>query len=244
MAYPSEPYLYLGDEPHVGPNRPLSQGDMFVDIPLVGPAYPDAKQAGTWRTPKPRTGPNSLGLFVTHPCASRSQTTFKLAPSVSIAPVVKCPGGWGPPWDGYYDLVPLPGLRQDQDYVAKLGEVCSVPSEALEGHRIGCLNQDGLEAMFHRMAMNSLRFPETPMHYKTEAARLTNEITLWERWTACYSTEDGFQTWLDEPFEGQPREDADGNVIEGSEQATGETRRAVLVWNYEEVSRELDALLS
>ena len=92
--------------------------------------------------------------------------------------------------------------------------------------------------------MNSLRFPETPMHYKTEAARLTNEITLWERWTAFYGTEDGFQAWLDEPFEGQPREDADGNVIEGSERATGETRRAVLVWNYEEVSRELDALLS
>jgi hypothetical protein len=30
-------------------------------------------------------------------------------------------------------------------------------------------------------------------------------VNLWERWTAYYGTEDGFQAWLDEPFGGHPR---------------------------------------
>jgi hypothetical protein len=138
----------------------------------------------------------------------------------------------------------LPGLRNGEDYVAKLGEVCPVRSDALAGHRIACLSRGGLEALFHRMAMNSLRFPETPMQYKTEATRVTNEINLWERWTARRGTGDGFQDWLNEPFEGQAREDADGTVLEESREPSGQPRRAVLVWNYEELCEELDAALS
>ena len=82
------------------------------------------------------------------------------------------------------------------------------------------------------------------MHYKTEAARLTNEINLWERWTAHHASEHGFQDWLNEPFLGQAREDAEGAIIAGSMQSAGQIRRAVLVWNYQEISDELDASLS
>jgi len=244
MQFPADPYRYRGDSPHVGPSRPLSQGDVFVDIPLLGPAQRHPTQAGTWIAPKPRTGPKALGLFVTHPCASRSQTTFQLAPAVSIAPVVKRPSNWGPPWDGYHSYVPLPDLRDGQDYVAKLGEVCSVPTEALVGQRVACLSQDGLEALFHRLAMNSLRFPKTPTHYTYEAARLTHEVDLWERWAAHFGGEGGFQDWLNEPFEGQAHEDADGEPVAESAQPTGRTRREVLLWNYTEVSDALDAHLA
>jgi hypothetical protein len=243
MDFPSAPYLYREDEPPAGIGRPLSQGDVFVDIPLVGPAQPNPKQAGSWVAPKPRTGPKALGLFVTHPCASRSQTTYALTPYVSIAPVVKCPSNWEPPWEGWYQYFPLPGLRGGQDYVAKLSEVCPVPSAALEGRRIACLTGEGLEALFHRLAMNSLRFPETPAHYRTEAARLTYEINLWERWTNARGTESGFQEWLDGPFGGQERENAEGNPIPGSAEPTGQNRRSVLVWNYDEVSEALGAEL-
>ena len=244
MQFPEEPYLYRLDEPNAGAARPLSQGDVFLDIPLVGPAQPDPRKSGKWRSPKPRTGLKALGLFVTHPCASRSQETHRLATYVSIAPVVKCPSNWGSPWDGWYEYFPLPGLREGEDFVAKLGEVCPVPSAALEGRRIACLSLEGLEALFHRLAMNALRFPETPVHYKTEAARLTNETNLWERWAERRGTEEGFQAWLDEPFEGQAREDAEGSQIAGSARPTGQSRRSVLVWNYDEVAQELDAFLS
>jgi hypothetical protein len=239
VEFPDAPYLYREDEPLAGPGRPLSQGDVFADIPLVGPAQPNPKQPGSWVAPKPRTGPKALGLFVTHPCASRSSTTYALAPFVSIAPVVKRPKNWAPPWDGWYEYFPLPKLRDGEDYVAKLGEVCPVPSGALDGRRIACLGGRGLEALFHRLAMNSLRFPETPSHYRMEAARLTNEMRLWEQWTVARNTEAGFQEWLDKPFGGQAHEDADGEPIPGSAKPSGESRRAVLVWNYEELAAEL-----
>jgi hypothetical protein len=128
-----------------------------------------------------------------------------------------------------------------KDYVAKLGEACPVPTNALEGRRIAVLTVEGLEALFHRLAMNSLRFPETPTHYKTEAARVTHEIDLWEHWITKCGTGDGFQQWLDQPFTGQPWEDAAGTVIPGSAQPTGEPRRKVLTWNYTELCDELDA---
>jgi len=154
---------------------------------------------------------------------------------------VPCPPNWGPPWDGYYNFAPLPGLRNGQNYVAKLGEACPVPTAALQGQRIAVLTTQGLEALFHRMAMNSLRFPETPMHYTVEAARVTHEVDLWEQWVTKCGSEEGFQEWLDRPFGGQPREDAAGDIIPGSAEPTGEPRRAVLAWNYAELCEELDA---
>lgn len=236
-AYLAEPYQHRSDEPHVAPNRPLSQGDVFLNIPLVGGAAADPRHEGVWRA-KARTGP---GLFITHPCGSRSSMTYRLHPYVSVAPVVKCPPAWGPPWIGHFDLAPLPGLLTGEDYVAKLGEACPVPTAALDGQRIAVLTVEGLEALFHRLAMNSLRFPETPMHYSVEAARVTHEIDLWERWITKCRTDNGFQEWLDQPFEGQPRENAAGTVIAGSQQSTGGPRRGVLAWNYEELCDELDA---
>ncbi len=92
--------------------------------------------------------------------------------------------------------------------------------------------------------MNSLRFPETPAHYSMEASRLTNEIDLWERWVEAKGTEDGFQQWLDEPFGGQPEEDALGQVVAGTAVATGASRRSVLVWNLDEVLAELEQALA
>jgi hypothetical protein len=243
MPYPESPYLYREDAPVAGPNRPISQGDVFVGIPLVGPARPHDRQAGTWVSPKPRTGEKALGMLVTHPCASRSQETFRLNDVVSVAPVVRCPREFGPPWDGFYSMVPLPALRDRQDYVAKLAEACPVHSSALAGSRIACLSLDGLTALFHRLAMNSLRYPEIPAHFEVEAAKLTGETDLWEKWVSVRGTEDGFQDWLNENFGGQPREDAEGRLIGPAASTEAQRRRDVLPWNLAEVEAELDAEL-
>lgn len=244
MPFPAAPYLYLEKDPVAGTNRPISQGDVFMGIPLVGPARPHEKQVGTWVSPKPRTGEKALGMLVTHPCASRSRQTFRLNEVVSIAPVVKCPKEFEHPWDGFYSMVPLPGLRDGQDYVAKLDEVCPVRSEALVDRRIACLNLDGLTALFHRLAMNSIRYPEIPAHFEFEAAKLTAETDLWEKWVQARGTEDGFQDWLNGSFAGQPREDAEGRVIEPAPQDVQAPRRDVLPWNRAEVEEELDAELA
>lgn len=238
MDFPEEPYGARGDVPVVSPARPTSQGDVFIDLPLVGAAQPNPKQAGSWVATKPR---KSLGILVTHPCGSRSSTTHRLNPFLSIAPVVKCPPEWEAPWEGHFSLMPLPGLLNGEDYVAKLNEVCPVSRDALVDRRIAHLSADGLKALFHRLAMNSLRYPETPVHYATEAQRLADEIDLWETWTMRNGSEDGYQDWLDEAFGGQPIEGGNGTLVEGSAVVSGQSRRAVLLWNREEVEAELQA---
>jgi hypothetical protein len=244
MSYfPGDPYLFRQDDPHVASARPISQGDVFINIPLAGAATPDPRQAGTWRG-RAKTGENAIGVLVTHPCASRSRTTFKLEEVVSVASVRKRPRDWGPPWNGYLRYFPLPGLRRGVDYAADLNAVCPVPSVALEGHRIACLNEPGLVALFHRLAMNQIRYPEIPAHFEAEAHKLMVETELWQRWTEVHGTDEGFQEWLNESFGGQPVEDEMGEIIAGSEEPTGDDRRARLTWNREELLAELEHTLA
>lgn len=224
MDFPDAPYLYRQDVPEAGSGRPISQGDVFVGVPLAGAATPDSRHEGVWKG-RAKTG---VGLLITHPCASRSRRTFQLNDVVSLAPVLKRPRGWGAPWEGYFQYFPLPGLRGDADYAADLNSACPVPTAALAGKRIACLSEAGLTALFHRLAMNQLRYPEIPTHYKVEAHKLMVETELWERWVGARNTEDGFQEWLSLPFGGQPIEDENGIIRPDSGEPTGDLRRDVL----------------
>jgi MoCo/4Fe-4S cofactor protein with predicted Tat translocation signal len=238
---PEDLYLARQDAPHIRPARPFSQGDIFVDIPLVRAAKQSAKRANQLAAPV-KTGPNALGMIVTHPCSSRSRSTHALKESISVAPIVRCPEGFKPPWAGYYEFFPLPGLKGGEAYVANLAEICPVRSEYLDGHRIACLSSAGLAALFHRLAMNSSRLERIPDHFAPEAERLSTEMDLWELWVSTYDEEDGFQAWLDEEFSGQPMEDEQGQLVIGSAERTGTSRREALRWNYEEVKAELEQL--
>ena len=236
---PEESYLYRGDEPHIGGARPLTQGDVFVDIPLLRAAKPNSRHEGQWLA-QVKSGPNALGMLVNHPCSSRSRTTHVLKESVSVAPVVRCPTGFEAPWDGYYEYFPLPQLRGGEDYVADLSAICPVRSEHLEGQRLACLTSEAIAALFHRLAMNSSRLDRVPDHFASEADRLHFEISLWETWATARG-EDGFQAWLDEEFGGQRLEDSEGQPVAGSAAPTGTTRREALLWSYEEIVEELAA---
>src|SRR4051812_7922616 len=124
---PSDPYLYRQDAPHAGGTRPVSQGDVFVEIPLLRSAKPSPRHAGQWIA-QIKSGPNAMGMLVTHPCSSRSRPTSALKESLSIAPVARCPRGFEPPWAGFYEYFPLPALKDGVDYVADLASACPVGS--------------------------------------------------------------------------------------------------------------------
>jgi hypothetical protein len=241
--FPDDPYLYRQDDPHVEPARPISQGDVFINIPLAGVATPDPRQAGTWRG-NAKMGSKAIGMLVTHPCASRSRRTFELEDVVALAPVGRSPSNWGPPWEGYLRYFPLPELRGGRDYVADLNAVCPVPSAALERQRVASLSEAGLVALFHRLAMNQIRYPEIPTHFTVEAHKLMVETELWQMWTAARGSERGFQEWLNEPFGGQRLEDEGGDPIPGSEEPTEQDRRSRLAWNREELIAELEQALT
>jgi MoCo/4Fe-4S cofactor protein with predicted Tat translocation signal len=239
---PAELYLYREDAPHAGGARPLSQGDVFVEIPLLRAAKPHPRHEGQW-LPQVKSGPQALGMLTTHPCSSRSRTTHQLKESVSIAPVVRCPPGFGSPWSGYYEFFPLPGLKGGDDYVADLSAVCPVRSELLSGRRIACLGVEGLAALFHRLSLSTTRLDRIPDHFKSEAERVSYEMALWEMWANARGTEEGFQAWLDDEFEGQPLEDEHGQQLADTQEATGTSRRDALRWNYDEITHELKRLL-
>jgi hypothetical protein len=203
---PADPYHYLESSPHAGGARPLNQGDVFLDIPLLRAAVPDPRHRGQWKA-SVKVGTKALGMLVTHPCSSRARGTGTLKESVSIAPVSRCPKGFEVPWDGFYEYFPLPGLRDGKDYAADLSAVCPVRSEHLRDRRIACLSEEGLAALFHRIALNSSRLDRIPDHFASEAQRLFFEMGLWEQWTTATETEDGFQAWLDEPVQLPPIED-------------------------------------
>jgi MoCo/4Fe-4S cofactor protein with predicted Tat translocation signal len=240
---PADPYLYRQDTPHAGGARPLSQGDVFAEVPLLRAAKQHPRHAAQW-VAQVKSGPNALGMLVTHPCSSRSRTSHQLKESVSIAPVVRCPDGFGPPWAGYHEYFPLPGLRGGQDYVADLSAICPVRSEHLENHRIACLNVEALAGLFHRVSLSFTRLDRIPDHFISEAERLSFEIGLWELWANARGAEEGFQDWLDEEFAGQPFEDESGEQIAGTEERTGTSRRDALRWNHEEIKRELEQFLA
>lgn len=239
---PADLYLYREDSPHAGGARPVSQGDVFVEMPLLRAAKPHPRHEGQW-VPQVKSGPQALGMLTTHPCSSRSRTTHQLKESVSIAPVARCPPGFEPPWEGYYEFFPLPGLKAGEAYVADLSAVCPVRSELLANRRIACLSAEGLAALFHRLSLNSTRLDRIPDHFMSEAERLSYEMALWETWANARGSEEGFQAWLDEDFGGQPLEDEHGQQLAGTEEPTGTSRRDALRWNYPEIALELGHLL-
>ncbi|HTU86781.1 MAG TPA: hypothetical protein VMF57_14475 [Solirubrobacteraceae bacterium] len=236
---PDDLYLYRQDAPHAAEARPIGQGDVFVDIPLVRAAQRKDRHPTQFTAPV-KSGDKSLGIVVSHPCSSRSRSTHALKESVLLAPVVRCPDGFEAPWTGYYEYFPLPGLREDIDYVADLSAICPVRSAYLEGQRVACLTDKGLAALFYRLAVNFLRLDRIPDDYSAEAERLCYETNLWELWTRRKGTEEGFQAWLDEEFEGEALEDETGNAVLGSEERFGISRRAGLRWHYEEIQGELE----
>jgi hypothetical protein len=198
---PHELFLHRQDVPHVGGARPLSQGDVFLGIPLLRAAKEKERHPGQW-TAQVKGVENALGMLVSHPCSSRSRTTHALKESVSVAPISRCPPGFAVPWTGYYEYFPLPGLREGADYVADLSAICPVRSGFLEAKRIACLTAEGLAALFYRLAVNFTRLDRMPDHYSAEADWLFSEMSLWEIWTVAKGTEVGFQSWLDGEFTG------------------------------------------
>ena len=239
---PPDPYLYRAHVPHAGGARPVGQGDVFLDVPLLRAAKPNLRHVGQWLA-SVKAGDQALGMLTTHPCSSRSRATDRLRESVTIAPVIRAPQGFEAPWTGYYEYFPLPGLRDGDNYVADLSAVCPVRSELLAGRRISCLNADGLAALFHRLSLHSTRLDRIPDHFKSEAERLSFEMALWEIWATARGTEDGFQTWLDDAFEGQPQENADREHGAATQEPTGTSRREALRWNFEEIKDELTRFL-
>lgn len=147
---PSEIYL---EEASV--YRPVSTGDIFVDVPVPGCPADDAHF--------------SLTMVLAHPSAMRRGAL--LEPLLRAAPVAPRMGVSKKKWSrGYYDLYPLPLLRQvaaangfeleDRGWCALIGLAAPVDSSQLEvTHRLACLSPDGIHLLLQRLVHADTRVP-------------------------------------------------------------------------------------
>lgn len=222
---PDDLYVAREDEPDVRPHRPICQGDVFRGVGIVRGVR--EVQSTVWKT-KVGYKPETLAMVVAHPCSSRSNESHRLKPDLTLAPIVPKPPRFEAPWQGFYELFPLPGLVDGGDYVAELSRVFPIDPDGLCGRRIACLTALGLAALLDRLTKNATRLEpaHVPGHFASEAERLTFEFDLWEIWVATRGTEEGFQEWLDRPWLGTS------------------TRRKSMRGHFEEIKAELERELA
>jgi hypothetical protein len=219
--YPSNPYRDRGDEPPQGGRRPVNQGDVFKNVPLIFGVSADGKARQKRKTT----------ILLPHPCATRKGGSGRLNDLLCVSPVSRLSSvasEWGPPWEGHFALFPLPGLLNGEDWVADLGLAAIVRSEGLQESRIAVLSREGFTAFQARCAHNACRVEPDPVRLRNRAEDYWLEFDLWERWTEVLGTEDGFQSWLDGPAPERPET----------------ARRDAIKLLYDEIRVELDAELA
>lgn len=186
------PYLDRADLPHVRPNRPYNQGDIFVDVPIASAGRGEDR-------PKVNSGPVML---MGHPCSIHAggrviETQFV----ASIRPMDEAAKErpFTAPWDTHLYLFPLPQLIAGRDFVVDFRRLGTTHFKNLENRRIACMTSDGWAAVQRRWAWHTLR-ADLPLDVRSQDLRgLWNELALWEEWTARGNAREGFHAWRDAP---------------------------------------------
>lgn len=188
-------YLELADTPVAQPARPLSQGDVFTEVPIAATGRGSDKA-------KINVGP---ALLLGHPCSIHAGG--RIVPTQLVAAVrPKADAASGnrslePPWDTHHYLFPLPGLIDGEDFVADFRRVGTTHFKNLEARRIACLTQDGWAALQRRWAWHTLRADLPLASRSADLAGLWNELRLWEEWNSRGQGYEEFPSWLEQPQE-------------------------------------------
>jgi hypothetical protein len=191
----ADPYIELADRPHVRPNRPFWQGDIFDSVPLSLTDKPKAEG------PKPKTR-ETAAMLVGNPCSLHAGGG-RLAVMQNVAQVRPLKererDRFAPPWDGFFQLFPLPSFRDGEVWVADFNVLGSVHFKYLEASRIACLSREGWAAMQCRFAYHTLRMRQSVTDRIEDIRALANEADLWEEWNTTGRDPGEFQGWLEEP---------------------------------------------
>jgi hypothetical protein len=189
-------FLETSDRPPVRRHRPAWQGDVFADVPLSLTGKP--KGSGEAKTQVRVTTVMLMG----HPCSMYAGGNLAVLQNVAeVRPFKAREEGFGPPWEGFYQILHLPGLRAGEDWAVDFNILGSVHFKYLEGRRVACLSRHGLAALHCRYAYHSLRIRPEQSARVEDLRGLANEIDLWERWCERGLKPESFQAWLGDPGE-------------------------------------------
>ena len=197
-----EIYLEKTSAPPCRPNRPLSQGDVFTEVPL---SLITKHHEGR---PTSELGKANLvkAVLLGHPCSIRGGSAdAQFQQLAQVRPLAEVLGNSGrsfePPYDESYFLFPFPGLTGEDDSVADFRRIGTTATRYLYDHRIACLNHEGWVAFQRRLIWHHGRVDVDPEKQRLASLETWNELDLWEEWKRRRNSFDGFQTWLDEDIE-------------------------------------------
>ncbi|MFD4540876.1 hypothetical protein [Streptomyces bauhiniae] len=192
---PEELYLKRGGDCEI--DRPLFQGDVFVNSPLpLLPKKPPA--AGKVEV----DFAESIVMIIPHPC--QCYYGDKLRPFITVAPVrqVLDYDNFGEDRTGSKDKFALPDLvmqksEDHKSFVADFGRIVSVPQGYLQPQsRIACLSHMGLGLLAKRFIQFQSRVPSELAQVMAFTQDQWHESFLMQAWVRRHRTLKGFTTWV------------------------------------------------
>lgn len=175
-------------------SRPVFQGDVFRDVPLV-----KAKNGGSVAREPNVSVERRMVAVLQYPCDI--YTASRLVKAQSVAPVVEAAKvGIPPDWDGAYEYAPLPDLLGDGvAYAVHLRAVANIDSSYLRmSERVRCLSQLGWAVFRQRKALCDTRALISLDDLVGIGSSTWCEVSLWQRWNEAGLPANEFQLWLDE----------------------------------------------
>jgi len=196
--------LYLRSGPSVEIDRPIYQGDVFANVPILRlPKRPPADNRVTLDLE------TTAVMVVPHPC--QCYYGDNLRPYLTVAPVkaVDHFDNFGPDRNGAKDKfalldLPLPdgqGGWVTTQCVGDFGRMLSLPSQWLKlDQRVACLTHRGLGLLAKRVLGFQLRYPTTLAQTMAYTQAEWNEAPLMQEWVRTHEGKlRGFTDWMTTP---------------------------------------------
>ena len=195
--------LYLSAGVAVERDRPIYQGDLFANVPLLvlpeAPPAPGRVELEVVRSPV---------MVVPHPC--QCYQGDRLRSFLTLAPVTVVPdyGDFRRDRTGAKDKFALPDLPYRTEVgewstatcVADFGRIFSAPSEWLQiPDRVACLSHKGLGLLAKRVLGFQLRYTPDLTTAMGFMAAEWNEAYLMQVWVRRHGSLAGYSKWMRTP---------------------------------------------
>lgn len=182
----------------LSPHRPLSQGDVYKDVPFVKATY-----GGDAERPPGTSVERRAVAVLGYPCDLF--TEGRPVKVQTVAPIVE-PAKVGIPesWAGAYTYVPLPDLYGDGAmWAVALQAASNIDARYLRrDQRLAALSELGWAVFRQRLALRDSRALLRVDELRAGGAPLWRELALWTEWNEHAERlghdEPSFQAWLDE----------------------------------------------
>lgn len=189
LSWPPTPEQYYRDAPA---SRPVFQGDVFDDVPVV-----KAKSAGNVAKDPNIVIERRMVASLGFPCDIYDAGRLMKVQTVGVV-VDAAKAGIPAAWNGAFTFAPLPDLLGDgRMFAVDLRTAANIDASYLRtDRRIRSLSELGWASFRQRMALCDTRAMISFNSLLNIGAATWAELELWERWCEAGRDQAAFQQWL------------------------------------------------